>query len=102
MADNVYKHIQVTGTSTQGQDEAIRIAVQRASKTVRNMRWFEVVESRGQINEGNVVQWQVTAVGANACLLDVQVRVTWNEEGVSGLKAVTLATRRYNWGGPSC
>ena len=60
MEDKVYKQILVTGTSSRSQDEAIRNAVARAAKTVHNMRWFEVVESRGQIDGGKVSQWQVT------------------------------------------
>lgn len=60
MSDNVYKHIQLTGTSGKSIEDAVTTAVTRANKTVHNMRWFEIVETRGQIDEGQVKQWQVT------------------------------------------
>ena len=60
MSDNVYKHIQLTGTSGKSIEDAVTTAVARANKTVHNMRWFEIVETRGQIDEGRVNQWQVT------------------------------------------
>ena len=60
MSDNVYKHIQLTGTSGKSIEDAVNTAVTRAHKTVHNMRWFEIVETRGQIDEGRVNQWQVT------------------------------------------
>ena len=60
MSDNVYKHIQLTGTSGKSIEDAVNTAVARAHKTVHNMRWFEMVETRGQIDEGQVKQWQVT------------------------------------------
>ena len=60
MADNVYKKIEITGTSTQGQDAAIRNAIERAAKTAKEMKWYEVVESRGSIKDGKVAQFQVT------------------------------------------
>ena len=60
MEHHVYKHIQVTGTSSDSQDDAVRNAITRAAKTVHNMRWFEIIESRGHIENGKVAQWQVT------------------------------------------
>ncbi len=60
MSDHVYKMIELTGTSKTSQDGAIQNAVARASKTVRNMKWFEVIESRGRIDNGSVAEWQVT------------------------------------------
>ncbi len=60
MADHVYKKIEVTGTSTEGQDAAIRNAIAKAAKTVKEMRWYEVVESRGSIADGKVDHFQVT------------------------------------------
>jgi len=60
MSDSVYKKIEVTGTSPEGQDAAIRNALARASKTVKEMRWYEVIESRGSIRDGGVEQFQVT------------------------------------------
>ncbi|MEO8164120.1 MAG: dodecin [Betaproteobacteria bacterium] len=60
MTDHVYKKIELTGTSTVSIEEAIRSAIARAAKTVQKMRWFEVVETRGTIEDGGVAQWQVT------------------------------------------
>ncbi len=60
MAFHVYKTVELTGSSPNSSDEAIRIAVERAAKTVRNMRWFEVIGTRGEIVEGRVSHWQVT------------------------------------------
>lgn len=60
MPDRVYKKIEITGTSTSSLQEAVENAIDRASKTVRKMRWFEVVETRGRIDDGKVVEWQVT------------------------------------------
>lgn len=60
MPDHVYKHIDVTGTSKVSTDDAIRTAIARAAKTVRGMRWFEVTDTRGQIQDDDVEYWQVT------------------------------------------
>jgi len=60
MENNVYKKIEITGTSSKSSDDAIENALARASKSVKNLRWFEVVETRGAISDGNVQQWQVT------------------------------------------
>ena len=60
MSDHVYKHIQLTGTSEKSIEDAVDRALQRAAKTVHKMRWFEVVETRGQIEDGRTAQWQVT------------------------------------------
>lgn len=60
MAEHVYKKIEIVGSSPNSLQEAIENAVVKASETLRNMRWFEVVETRGQIEEGKVAHWQVT------------------------------------------
>jgi len=60
VTDKVYKMIDVVGTSSTTLEDAIRNAVTKSSKTVRNMSWFEVVETRGRIDGGDVAQWQVT------------------------------------------
>lgn len=60
MDEHVYKTIEITGSSASGYDDAIRKAIARAGQTVRNMRWFQVIETRGRIAEGQVGQWQVT------------------------------------------
>jgi flavin-binding protein dodecin len=60
MDNSVYKKIELTGTSDKSIEEAINNAISKAAKTVRKMRWFEVVEVRGAINEDHVAQWQAT------------------------------------------
>lgn len=60
MSDHVYKQIRLTGSSPSSIEDAISTAVTRASETVRNMRWFRVVETRGYIEEGTVAYYQVT------------------------------------------
>ncbi len=60
MSDRVYKKIELTGTSTTSLEEAIENAIAHAAKTVRKMRWFEVVETRGRVDDGKVAEWQVT------------------------------------------
>ena len=60
MSDHVYKKIEITDTSSEEQDDAIRQAIKRASETVKGMSWFEVVESRGRIKDGKIDQFQVT------------------------------------------
>lgn len=60
MADHVYKHTRITGSSQNSLEEAIENAVARAAKTIDNLRWFEVVEQRGHIEDGEVAHWQVT------------------------------------------
>lgn len=59
MPDHVYKKIELTGSSTESVEAAIRNAVSRASSTVQHMRWFEVIDTRGQIEGGEVAYWQV-------------------------------------------
>ena len=60
MPDHVYKKIEIVGSSPNGFEEAVQNALARAQKTVRNMRWFEVSETRGYVDEGKVGEWQVT------------------------------------------
>ncbi len=60
MKDHVYKLIELTGTSTTSIEDAVGQAVARAHKTIKNLRWFEVVESRGNIEKGKIQHWQVT------------------------------------------
>ncbi|WP_104084078.1 dodecin [Cryobacterium sp. Y11] len=59
MADNTYRVIEVVGTSRVGSDEAIANAVRRATETVENLDWFEVVQTRGHIVDGAVDYFQV-------------------------------------------
>jgi len=60
MSDHVYKSIEVTGSSTAGVKEAIDRAVAKASETVRNLDWFEVLDIRGHLEDGKVGHYQVT------------------------------------------
>lgn len=60
MSEHVYKQIELTGSSETSMEEAIRNAVGRAAKTMRNMRWFEVTDTRGYIEENEIAYWQVT------------------------------------------
>jgi dodecin len=60
MADHIYKLIELTGTSKTSIEEAVTNAITRAAKTVRNLHWFEVLETRGTIKDGKVDHWQVT------------------------------------------
>jgi flavin-binding protein dodecin len=60
MSHHVYKTIELTGSSTSGIEDAVNTAVAKASETVRNMQWFEVIETRGHIADGKVAHWQVT------------------------------------------
>ncbi len=60
MADHIYKKIELVGSSPKGIEEAVKNALSRAKKTVRNMRWFEIIETRGYLEEGKIAHWQVT------------------------------------------
>ena len=60
MSEHVYKNLEIVGSSPDGVEDAVRNAVSRSSKTIRNMRWFEVTETRGYIDEGKIAHWQVT------------------------------------------
>ena len=60
MSDHVYKHIELTGSSKAGIQQAIENAIGRASASLRGMHWFEVIDTRGHIEEGKVAWWQVT------------------------------------------
>lgn len=60
MSDVTYKKIEITGTSSSSMEEAINNALAKAGETVRNLRWFEVVEVRGAVEDNQAAQWQVT------------------------------------------
>jgi flavin-binding protein dodecin len=60
MSDHVYKHIELVGSSQNSIEEAIQTAIKKASKSVRNMRWFQMTELRGHIDNNMVAHWQVT------------------------------------------
>lgn len=58
MSDATYKAIELVGTSTESFEDAVDSAVRRASETMRDLRWFEVVEHRGHVEGGSVSEWQ--------------------------------------------
>lgn len=60
MSNHVYKQVEITGTSNKGIEDAVQAAVTRAGSSVRNMRWFEVTDIRGNIADQTLAQWQVT------------------------------------------
>lgn len=60
MTDHVYKITELTGSSATSIEEAVNNAVNRAAKTIRNMRWLEVVETRAHIENNKVAHWQVS------------------------------------------
>ena len=60
MSDRVYKKIEITGTSSTSIEEAVQNAIARVEKTVRGLRWFEIIDTRGDIADGKVQHWQVT------------------------------------------
>ena len=60
MADHVYKKVELVGSSSSSVEDAIKGAVSKAKETIRNMRWFEVKEIRGQIDDQEIAYWQVT------------------------------------------
>ena len=61
MSDHVYKIIELTGSSTTGIEDAVNKAVAKAAQTIHKLRWFEVTQIRGEINDGAVRHWQVSA-----------------------------------------
>jgi flavin-binding protein dodecin len=60
MSEHVYKLVELVGSSTTGIEDAVQNAVAKASATIRNLRWFEVVETRGYIDANKIAYWQVT------------------------------------------
>jgi hypothetical protein len=60
MSEHTYKLVELVGSSPKGYQAAVENAVNRAGKTLRNLRWFEVVDTRGHIENGAIAHWQVT------------------------------------------
>ena len=60
MGYHVYKNIELTGSSPTSIEEAIQTAIAKAGETLRNLRWFEVIDTRGVIEDGEISYWQVT------------------------------------------
>lgn len=60
MSNHTYSISEIVGTSPEGVDAAVRSGISEASKTLRNLDWFEVKEIRGHLKDGQVADWQVT------------------------------------------
>lgn len=60
MSDHVYKSLELTGSSSVGIEDAVNKAIAKASQSVRNIHWFNIVETRGHVEDGKVAHWQVT------------------------------------------
>jgi flavin-binding protein dodecin len=60
MSDHVYKSVELTGSSPDGIQKAIENAIGRAGESIRNVRWFEISQVRGQVEAGKIAHWQVT------------------------------------------
>ncbi len=58
--DHIYKKLELVGSSSESIEKAIENAIAKASETIRNLRWFEVVETRGHLEDGKVSHYQVT------------------------------------------
>jgi len=60
MSEHIYKVLELVGSSTSSIEDAIQTALTRADETLRNIRWFQVIETRGSVAEGKVTHYQVT------------------------------------------
>ena len=60
MSNHIYKKVELVGSSPVGVEDAVQNALAKASKSLRNLRWFEVAEIRGHIEDGKIGHWQVT------------------------------------------
>jgi flavin-binding protein dodecin len=60
MSNHIYKKIELVGSSPDSIEDAVQNAISKASKSLRNLRWFEILETRGQIEEDKIGHWQVT------------------------------------------
>ena len=60
MSEHVYKMLELTGSSNTSIEDAVGNAIRKAAKTVRRMQWFQILETRGHIEDGEVSHWQVT------------------------------------------
>ncbi len=57
---HVYKTLELTGSSPKSVEDAVHVAIARASKTIRHIKWVEVIEQRGHVENGKVAHWQVS------------------------------------------
>ena len=60
MSNHIYKKIELVGSSPDSIEDAVKNALSKASRSLRNIRWFEIVETRGHIEDGKIGHWQVT------------------------------------------
>lgn len=60
MSDHVYKQVRLTGSSTESSDAAVQRAISKASETLHGLRWFQVIDTRGHVENGKIQHWQVT------------------------------------------
>ncbi|MFZ4285800.1 dodecin [Variovorax sp. HJSM1_2] len=60
MTSHVYKTIELTGSSPTSIEQAVETAIAKAHETIRNIHWFNIVETRGHVENGKVAHWQVT------------------------------------------
>lgn len=60
MEDHIYKIIEIVGSSSKSSDDAIQNAIKKAHQTVQNLRWFQVTDTRGHIDNGGIAHWQVS------------------------------------------
>ena len=60
MSSHTYKLIELTGSSPVGIEQAVANAISKANESIHNMRWFEVTDTRGHIDDGNIAHWQVS------------------------------------------
>jgi hypothetical protein len=60
MSEHVYKSLELTGSSAKSSDDAVKTAIARASTSIRNIKWFQIVDQRGHVENGKVAHWQVT------------------------------------------
>jgi dodecin len=60
MTAHIYKKIELVGTAKTSVEDAVQNAISKANETIEDLRWFEVLETRGQIEDGKIAYWQVT------------------------------------------
>ena len=58
--EHTYKHIELTGSSAESSDQAVKNAIEKAAKSLKNIHWFQVIDTRGYVEDGTVKYWQVT------------------------------------------
>lgn len=58
--EHTYKHIELTGSSAESSDKAVQNAIEKAAKSLKNIHWFQVIDTRGYVEDGTVKYWQVT------------------------------------------